>query len=872
MRTSCCSCNFWRVFGNLSREVKQIECEASARFSSRTDDHGFPEGRSEGVWMELYGMKRTLGYLVFSLGVGALLLFLLGKGCSSPLPAKVDAGVLLEQSVLRGASTTDAGERELSASVRLVVQENSHDALPADSSRVEHRTIRCEVQDESSEDPLAATVRMDAHRWKCAEDGTALIPYESGSAFVVHHEGYEAKRVEFPASCPDVLRVGLKPAGTCTIEVVNELGVLQSAAEIRKVSASSGADDACLPVQVWSRTVAHTGRDGRASVGISGVAWVFAVMDGRSSGLVPLQASEAPAVVITLDSQRATQLALRGPDGAPVQAMHVRAREGASLGLPAIDLVSDTAGLLTGPLPLGAYVLDVPWGIARLAIPTATPTSSVAQSVFNLSRSVRVVRSTDDRAQWIEVQRSSELLIEVRDPSGSPVQPLEIWEEFGNEFVNGDRQWCRVQSPGSVRVPGNRCSLSIFDRPKRLGAPDYRVVVASAGYRPGLLTSPLIPGPDGVCRLTLEPETGVRSLRIVNASGAPHHGRIRVREAGRVWNLFDGIPDPRDGRVGPFSFAGPGELEVLRSSGPVFQVVGRVPFKTLAQDPITVVVVDGSASIRIQGGAARSERLQVVGRDRRVWWGEEDERDLVFAGLWPGRYAVVDSIQIRSVLRLVGDMSLNMTSRTPEEILPIELHEGEERRVDLPAPSSDEGVAGRLDLPPELDGPLFVYVLSSGDSLPRRADARDVRCPVTPSGSYSLERLPFASKSLVLARIDDAGWVVPLMSFASGETPRLRGARVILHLSGLADFLCQGSVEWDGTRYLTYQLATGTERIDLGWFPEGALKVRIVDSQDRYLETLVQVPGEGTKKLERAADAETRSSWARIPETKAFGR
>jgi hypothetical protein len=304
----------------------------------------------------------------------------------------------------------------------------------------------------------------------------------------------------------------------------------------------------------------------------------------------------------------------------------------------------------------------------------------------------------------------------------------------------------------------------------------------------------------------------------------------------------------------------------------VFQVVDRVPFETFAQDPIPVIVVDGSASIRIKGGAASSERVQVVGRDRRVWWGEEDGKDLVFAGLWPGRYAVVDSIQIRSVLRLVGDMSLNMTSRTPEEILPIELREGEERRVDLPAASSEEGVAGRVDLPPELDGPLFVYVLGPDDSLPRRADARDVRCPVSPSGSYSLERLPFAATSLVLARIDDAGWVVPLMSFASGETPRLRGARVIIHISGLADFLIQGSMEWGGTRYFAYRLATGTERMDLGWFPEGALRVRIVDPQDRYMDALVQVPGEGTTKLERSADAESRSSWARFPEATAFGR
>jgi hypothetical protein len=261
-----------------------------------------------------------------------------------------------------------------------------------------------------------------------------------------------------------------------------------------------------------------------------------------------------------------------------------------------------------------------------------------------------------------------------------------------------------------------------------------------------------------------------------------------------------------------------------------------------------------------------------VGQDRKVWWGEEDGKDLLFAGLWPGRYAAVDTIQVHSVLNLVGDLSIGLTRRTLEEILPIELRDGEARQIDLPSPSSDAGVAGRVILPPELDGPLFVYVLGPDDFLPRMPDARDLRCPVTPSGSYFLERLPFAPTSLVLVRIDDAGSILPLMSFAPGETPRPRGARVIVHLSGLTDFLCIGGVDRDGTTYFTSRLAIGTERVDLGWFPAGALKVRVVDQEDRDMEALIQVPGEGTTKLERAADAEARSSWAHIPEPTSFGR
>src|SRR4029079_8872421 len=110
-------------------------------------------------------MKRSSGVLLISLAVlGALTLALFGKGCGSAAPAKIDAGGMVDEQSSLGAAKSNDRELNPGAGVRLAVQEQGLDALVAKSSDVKHRIIRCEVVDESSEDPLAATVRMDAQR------------------------------------------------------------------------------------------------------------------------------------------------------------------------------------------------------------------------------------------------------------------------------------------------------------------------------------------------------------------------------------------------------------------------------------------------------------------------------------------------------------------------------------------------------------------------------------------------------------------------------------------------------------------------------------------------------------------------------------
>jgi hypothetical protein len=723
--------------------------------------------------------------------------------------------------------------------------------------------VRCEVRDHASRAPLSATLRSASGVWTCTDDGTALVPCEPEVVLVVQHPGYREQKVNAPATPSTPLLVLLRAEAECSVEVVDELGELQPDVEIRQVAVSNRLADA-IPAQEWSRAIAETGPDGAATIQGATTGWVFAARAGQTSRLVALVSAVDRRLRITLPSARCTEWGVRRPDGTPLAFFDVQLRDVSSLGLPAVHLTSNATGQLPGPLPLGAYLLDVvPWGTVELSIGSGPMTSTFARRRTGVSSyRVRVDFAPEDDIRWIEVRHPSELLVEVRNPSGNFVQPLEFRDELGTRDASGELTWARVSSTSRVRVHGPRFSLSIFGKTKTLGDPDYRIVIVSPGYRAIVLDAPLVPDADGVTRLTLSPQDRKYTIRALDSTGRPYAGRIRVRDMGRAWHLFDGYPDPETGRVGPLVYEGPGDLEVLRRSGSAFQTAGRVSFEALEADPAPVVVVCGTASIRVLGAAAECQRVRVVGEDRRVWCPEPEGADLVVAGLWPGRYAVVDEGSVPSTVLLIGDLPMGFAPMTREELLPVELRDGDDRVVALPDAPVDLSFRGRVHIPHDLDGPLFLYPRETDRPLPRQPSEGARTWALSSSGHYLVEGLSFVPSELVLMRVDGVGNLFALGSFVPGEDYHPIGSRVVLHLSGLPDSLCVGSTDRFGSPQVAYKYTAGSERVDLGWFSAGPMKVLVLDPKDRTAEFQVDVSGSGETVMEQIADENTRATWA----------
>ncbi len=250
-----------------------------------------------------------------------------------------------------------------------------------------------------------------------------------------------------PLSSTSML-VLLRAEAECSVEVVDEFGALQPGVLIRQVAVPKRSAGA-VPVQEWSRAVAETGPGGSARIQGATTGWVFAARDGRTSTLVPLVPAVDSRVQITLPSARCTEWDVRGSDGAPLGFFDVRLRDAYSLGIPAVHLTSNSSGRLPGPLPLGAYVLEVPGGTAELIGGTGPMTSTVARRRMGLKfYRVRIDLAPDDQVRWIEVRPTTELLVEVRNSAGDAVQPLEFWQEHAARDEAGELTWPRVNWPG----------------------------------------------------------------------------------------------------------------------------------------------------------------------------------------------------------------------------------------------------------------------------------------------------------------------------------------------------------------------------------------------------------------------------------------
>jgi len=655
------------------------------------------------------------------------------------------------------------------------------------------------------------------------------------------------------------------------VEVVDEHGLLLSGVDIRAIARATEERNS-LTRREWNYSLATTMSDGRASVPTAGVSWVFATLEGRVSSLVAITDHLEETVQIVMPSARGTTVTVRKAAGEPAAGLVVLASPSAQFRVPPFHLTADAAGLLDPSLPLGSYTLGVPNAEARLGEARTDTLGRTAKRVLGLrSGHVRIEIAADDRTVLLRAERVDDGMVEVVDPTGAPIAPVEFWQETLGRSEGVDPQWGRLQQPGQIRVDGNRFSVDIFGDMRTLGDPGYRVVVAAPGYSRGILSHPI--GPGRAIRVVLYRHDEQHYVRVVNGAGAPYEGRVRIREEGCPWPLVDAAPDPANGRLGPIIFNGPGRLELFRASGAEFLPCGTLPYRSFMEEEEPEIVVPGTASILIEGGRLDPRQYCAVGRDRRVWWGKQGGEGLLIDGLLPGRYVVTNLGGLDAIRRLVGDLSLNFTRRPVEEVLPIELREGERRHVQQPEMTPQYSYSGTVALPEGLSGQLYLYALAPGQALPRRAGMGVPRWSLAASGEYSLSGIQFKPAELVLARIDSVGWVMPLGSFSPGEDYSPDGAVVILDLEGLQQGLCQATVPWKGSTRFCYSLVHETEKANLGWLPRGDIEVLVIDHEDRYTSVHTCVTSTGVVTLELQADDDTRaSSWKHAPQERPFDR
>lgn len=731
--------------------------------------------------------------------------------------------------------------------------------------------VHCTVLDAASGTPLAAMVKSGDWSGQCAFDGTALVPVAEGGSILASHPGYLQQHVlpKYPLDAPILL--SLSSMSRRHVQVIDEDGIPVEGVDIRGLAQGSVGFRATTE-RGWSYSLAKTGSDGRAEVPTAGVTWLFATLDGRASSMIALAAAPEGEVLIELCTARGTTVTVRNVDGTPASGLLVLADPGEQFNFQPFLLRADSAGLLQPILPLGSYRFRVSSAEAYLERAKGGGIGGTAKRVYGLDRGcVKVDVEADDGTVSLRVQRNEGGLVEVVDTAGALIAPIEVWQETLGDAGGVSSEWSRLQQPGQVRLAGNLFSTAMFGEMRVLGDPGYRIVVSSPGYARGVLDRSV--GSGDRRRVVLHRHSEEHYIRVVNRAGEPHSGRVRVHEEACPWPLFDGLPSRADGRVGPFEFDGPGRVDIYRASGAKFLLSGTVQYSAFNDGGEPEVVVSGTASILIPGEKVDPQRYCAVDEGRRVWWGGALEEGLLIGGLLPGRYAVTDVGELDIIRRRIGDRSLNFTRTPLEELLPIELRDGERRVVSQPSELPRYDYFGSIALPEGLQGPLYLYAVPTGKSLPRRAGAGGYRVPLSPSGAYAFKGLAVEPAEFVLARFDQAGWVMPLGSFLPGEDYSPLGAMVVLELEGLEHGLCQSIVSWKGASRFSYSLFRESGIANLGWLPQGELQVLVIDDDDRFSSVSGRVPSAGTLTLKLQADDDTRAlHWKRAPGGASFGR
>ncbi len=746
------------------------------------------------------------------------------------------------------------------------------EARPVESARV----VTGRVRALDTRAPLAAQVQHGTLKETClVADGSfsMTLPTEADQV-AVRHSGYVTQLVDFPGGEKGAAQVWMVPEWTAQILVCDELGAAQEGAQVFVVGGWRGE-----PVSLageWSSLIGESSETGELSVPLSDRAILYATIDGRSSELVEyIQRGESPTRIV-VPSTKASALALRLESGAAAAELSLLLRPLHHPPIADLQVSTSADGRCDVLLPLGVYEVFAAQRSVEFLDERLGRLPPAARHVLgSMGTSVRLTIKADASTSWYTVRTVEARQLLVVDEEGNRVRPFRAWEEKHNKAHIGrepESAWRVVQSHGSMTIRDDLLSLSLFNE-RALGTKDYRIGVGALGFETNYLTS-LPSSPSGqpgkvVLRRHREP----REIRVLDSTGAPYSGRLRLESATSGIVIQDGDPDSVSGTLGPFFFNGPEALLLSRSLAGKLIRCGKLEFKDFEGGDVPTVMIDDSASVRLIVGLDGPNELTLINGKRQEFRGARTDDSLLFEGLPPGDFAVVSPTSRAAFIRALGDLDLNLSRLRRDELFLLHLEPNEHELLVLPEDLQPKSFSGRVVVPDDLTDQIYLYPIQAGGGLPRRARRSDARMRLPADGQYCFEGVAPGPARLAVVRVDQGGWYVPLGRFSPGEDYELEGSVLTVIATGLEWYYAQVSFSFAGARRFATACAQGKEWISLGWFPAGKVNVQIIDRENRFVvRDLVLEHGEAAS-WEVPADLATREgSWKTPPEGSGFSR
>jgi hypothetical protein len=802
---------------------------------------------------------KSEGAIGLVLVLGGLIVFAVWKGQAGGVMAPPEATGLGSADSLQGVpGPLDLGGSDKRRSGADSTRPTQHGAS------TDGLSLQGVVRSYTSGGPLPATLVWGDKRIRAwSTDGSFRLKHGSPrEPVLVSHPGYHDQLLGPFSEDQFKLVIRLVPEVAGTLLVVDEQGVPQAGVEVLGIRRATRR--ARFHHRAWSRVVGVTNDQGKLSVGGNQGDLLFAHKAGRTSRVLAVEGLSRENLTLVLPHQRATVLGIRSLGGDPIAGANLVLK---SLGKPVLaTLEFETimegarAGQCDALLPLGDYLL-IDWQRSLAPVfPEEPPQPRLARSGLGpRGYSVSVTVAADAALTWVDVEVSQAPCILAVDDRGQPRYPFQVWSEVLVPNDAGLPTWMPLASRLTLR--SGSMSLAAFE-PGRFSDGSFRLAIGADGCSTSHLGEyPTASGQEPV-RVVLRRDSDQRYLRLLTEAGAPFTGRARLVASNSKRVLWDEVLDPSSGLAGPFLFSGAEPVEVLKDVGAGVMALGRVGPEQFAGGAVPILHIDGSCTLELLTGGRRVPGLYAVNDLKQRFSPQREGDRLVFRSLPPGRFTLLTPEGLAEFQQKMIDGTLGFGGSRPGDIFELQLRGGEHRIMPLPARFTPGTAVGRVRIPPGLTTALYLYPIGDGRSVPQAREPHDARLPLGADGEYSLEDWVPLPQRLAVVRVDAYGRYINLGSFAPGESYELRGGPLQVNTPGLESACVQATVRSLNGGGFAVVCAKRSERLLLGWFPEGRVDVRIVDPQEREHQTAAVILHGSGGAVEVDASEVARSSWA----------
>jgi len=580
--------------------------------------------------------------------------------------------------------------------------------------------------------PLIASIASgDRRSWTDSDTGRFVIDIGASKTLNVASPGYIETLVE-PSGRVDVGDIRLVPSNEARILVVSELGVPVPGATVEVLATE--CSDRAVRYEGLSRS---TGDDGSVKLQLAGDECLFAHMNAAVSDLVTYQAGEAQITLI-LAGRRVIPFGLwsrtsnRGVADATVllSALSIE---------PTRVFVARTGsdGRSTTAIPDGRYALriDSSWIDVEKEITPFGNTGDAEEEVFDVS--------SEGETQWIYVSERPSCDLIVLGADEEPLENVAISmglyrADRGTYLYSGEVKWHETdQGRLSVGVPASS---------------DVETIVWARGFSPYRIRDPaatLVRTEPLVVRLQ---KAESRSLVLVTNVGE-YQGECVVCEQPLRLPLFVGRSIR--GEVGPFGWSGG---DIIVTSGSVSTTVSS-DVLTAETRPIVMMEECGAIEMDVPVEANAATILCVGARGGR-WKGSLVEGRLSFVCLPAGGYEVgpVDEVATLPMRHARGLASF-----------PVVVEPGKTTVVQWEPSWSATSVRGHVSLVGIGFNEVFVAPVYGEPDLPIGGGRYHKRFRVNPDGTYEMVGLAGLPSRVLVGRIHDNGYELPIAIGAAGE-------------------------------------------------------------------------------------------------------